>query len=107
MSARVVLELRGAPPPCCTEIGSHVLQIGGARAEESVVQAGASLEHRDWTVKASAGELRRDDAAVRRPAGVQPFRPRAIGEELHQSARHAAGKTHRLCRLARIEAVKL
>ena len=107
MGARVILELRRAAAPRRAEIGHDSSQIGLAFAEKRVVEARAAVEHRHRTWKAAAGELRRDDAAVRRPAQVKPLRPRAVAHELHQSARHAPGEPHRFGALARGEVVEL
>src|SRR5580704_12690810 len=50
------------------------------------------VERKMRSAKATAGQLRCDDSAVRRPSGMQPFRPAAVREEGEQTAAHAGGK---------------
>src|ERR1043166_6140265 len=57
----------------------ELAQVGVARAER-LIEIVRALEDRGRAAKAAAREQRRDDAGVRRPAGMEPLGPSAVGE---------------------------
>ena len=68
--------------------------------EEAVL----ALEHRARAEKALAPEQGRAQARLRRPAGVQPLGPGALGEVLDDPRCHAAGDAERIGQLPRRQA---
>ena len=85
-----------AAEPHSTEVPGHDCQVGGAGAQKGGIEPVTTLQHRGRPREPRAGELRREETAVGRPARMEPLGPGAVGEELEEATRHAAGEAHGL-----------
>ena len=80
--ARIGLERQRLRHPARAEIAGQrvVVALGGAR--EAVKEAMHAFEHGARPGKAGAAEQRRAHARLRRPAGMQPLGPGALGRDI-------------------------
>src|SRR5439155_14735418 len=86
-SAGVGLERDAAGDPALTEALDELRPVALLCMRERLVQAMGSLQHGARADEACAREIRRADAGLRRPAGVQALGPGAFGEIFDDAAR--------------------
>ena len=71
---------------------------------EAVKQSVHAFEHRARAEEAATREQRRADAGLRRPAGMQPLGPGALGEIFDDAGGEAAGDAERVDNLLGVQA---
>ena len=84
--ARVGFERHRFHHPLAAEAAGQRREIAVGGVGEAEEEAVRSLEHRSRADETAAGQQRRANAGLRGPAGVQPFRPRALGQILDDAA---------------------
>ena len=101
--ARIRLERQRLGDPARAEVADQrvVVALGGVR--KTVKEAVHAFEHRARAEKAGAAEQRRADARLRRPAGMQPLGPGALGQIFDDAACHRGGGAERVDQLPRRE----
>jgi hypothetical protein len=101
-AAGIGLEGECLDHPTRPEIGERVV-VALRRVGEAVKQSVHALEHRAWPEEAAARQQRRAQARLRRPAGMQPLGPGALGEIFDDAGGEAAGDAERVDDLLGVE----
>ena len=101
--ARIGLECQCLRHPVLAEIADQRVVIALGGVGEAVEEAVHAFEHRARTEKAGAAEQRRAQARLRRPAGVQPLGPGALGQIFDDAAGHRGDGAERIDHLPRVE----
>src|SRR6202521_2368334 len=100
-SARIRLEGERLQDPTLAEVSDQRSIVAVRGPSEAMEHAVGALEYRARTDEPGAAQERRAQARLRRPAGMQPLGPCALGEIFDDAARHAAGDAERADGLAR------
>ncbi len=95
-AAGIALEGERLAHPALAEAVEEPAPLAVPRAGEAVEAAVRALEDALGAEEARTRQQRRGEARLRRPAGVEPLRPGAVGEIFDDAARHAAGYAERV-----------
>ena len=95
-AAGVRLEGQRLGHPALAEAVDELAVIARGGVGEAVEEPVRALEHAQRPGEAGARQQRRGEPGLRRPAGMEPLRPGAVGEIFDDAAGHAAGDAERV-----------
>ena len=105
--AGIELEGERLRQPARAEIAGHRVEVARRGVGEAVEEAVRALEHRARPGEAGPRQQRRAHARLRRPAGVHPLGPGALGEIFDDARRHRADDAERVDHLLLVELERL